>query len=151
MKIIKASLRLYLIHCSAILAIGLAMYFPGLDLLLAFLYLGILWKEARYNNANLSPLGQTIVGFLWQLPGIVLIFTICLAWNLSDGFSYYAIFILELWQTPILPIISLIPVYYWAGRPLYYYLLLIMVPILIGYYLTALIKPKPWLAHAEKI
>lgn len=130
----RTILRLYLIHCSAILAIAFSMYFPGLDLLLSFLYLALLWQEASRSIYKSQPIKQGLIGFLWQMPGIILVLAVCLGWDFSVDFSYYFIFMLELWQTPVLPFISLLPAWIWHAKPLYYYLLMLMVPLLIIFY-----------------
>ena len=40
--------RGYILHISAIIAIGLAMYFPGLDIILALIYIYLVWKEGSH-------------------------------------------------------------------------------------------------------
>lgn len=91
----RTILRLYLIHCSAILAIAFSMYFPGLDLLLSFLYLALLWQEASRSIYKSQPIKQGLIGFLWQMPGIILVLAVCLGWDFSVDFSYYFIFMLS--------------------------------------------------------
>lgn len=109
------------------------MYFPGLDLLLAGLYLFFLWREAK--QSGLSPLQQAVAGALWQLPGIFLAGSVLLNLDKGTDFSYYFVFMLQLWNTPVLPFINLIPVYNLSSMPLYYYLLFVMVPLLWVFYL----------------
>lgn len=109
------------------------MYFPGLDLLLAGLYLFFLWREAI--QSGLGPLPQAMVGILWQLPGIFLAGSVLLNLDQATDFSYYFIFMLQLWHTPVLPFLNLIPVMNFGNMPLYYYLLFVMVPLLWAFYL----------------
>ncbi len=138
----RAVLRLYLIHCTAIIAIALSMYIPGLDLFLSIFYMGLIWQEGSYFNSKYTPLSQGFIGFLWQAPGIFLALAVSLGWNLSTDISYYYIFILELWGTPVLPLISLLPAWVLNGKPLYYYLLSAMVPVLIIVYLLPACKKQ---------
>ena len=135
LRIVKAVLRIYCIHCTGILAICLSMYFSGLDLPLAFLYLAVIWQEARHNSSLYGPIRQGILGFIWQLPAIFLSLSILLGLDRATDFSYYFIFILQLWHTPVLPIISLLPLHSIGDKPLYYYLLFLMVPLLWSFYL----------------
>lgn len=130
----KAIVRLYIIHLSAISAIAFSMYFPGLDLLLALLYLFLIWLEGLRVNHVLSPLEQAVSGFLWQLPSVLLVLAVIWEWDLSLNLSYYLIFIMQIWQTPILPFISLVPTWIINARPFYYYLLLVAGPLMILFY-----------------
>lgn len=117
------------------------MYFSGLDLLLAFLYLCLIWREASYSGTRFQPLQQGIISTLWQLPGIVLAAVVLLGLGQAADFSYYSIFILQLWHTPVLPLISLFPLSSVGDKPLYYYILFLLVPLLwIFYWLPALFK-----------
>jgi len=118
------------------------MYFPGLDLVLASLYLVLIWQEARRSSASCGPVQQGIVGFLWQLPAIFLSLSILLGLDQATDFSYYFIFILQLWHTPVLPIISLIPLHNVGDKPLYYSLLFLMVPLLWSFYLMPVFVSK---------
>lgn len=133
--ILKALLRIYVLHFSAILAVWLAMYYPGLDILLAIIYLILLWEEGK-NTWQLQPklLRQALVACLWQLPGFFLAGSILLGLDRLTEFAYYFVFILELWHTPVLPLISLLPVWTARGLPVYYGLLFAMVPVLTLYY-----------------
>lgn len=134
-RIIKAVLRIYCIHLTAILAICLSMYFSGLDLPLALIYLVLIWQEARRSSSFCGPIMQGVLGFIWQLPGIFLSLAILLGLDQSTDFSYYFIFILQLWHTPVLPILSFLPLHSIGDKPLYYYLLFLMAPILWSFYL----------------
>ncbi|NLN86865.1 MAG: hypothetical protein GX133_04575 [Syntrophomonadaceae bacterium] len=135
--------RAYIIHISAIIAIGLAMYFPGLDIVLALVYLYLVYKEAGYWRQSLNRAGMASVALLWQAPGYLLGGAILLTAESISQFSYYYIFMLELWGTPLLPLFSLLPAWTLLDRPLYYYLLFMLVPCLsLHYYYPALIKKK---------
>jgi len=111
------------------------MYFPGLDIVLSVLYLILLWEEGKSSSRMLlNHKKQALVAMLWQLPGFILSVSVILGLDQLTDFAYYFIFILELWQTPILPLISIIPVWTILDKPLYYYLLFMMVPVMAVYY-----------------
>lgn len=151
-KIFSLLLRGYILHISAIIAIGLAMYFPGLDIILALVYLYLVWKEGSYCRLRLSRAGIAAVAVLWQLPGYFLAGSILLPLGFASQFSYYFIFMLELWDTPLLPLISLLPTWTLLDRPLYYYLMFVLVPALSLYYYTpALFQKDPQSRSAGSI
>jgi len=134
-KILRALFRIYLLHITAFLAIWMGMYFPGLDIVLSVLYLILLWEEGKSSSRMLlNHKKQALVAMLWQLPGFILSVSVILGLDQLTDFAYYFIFILELWQTPILPLISIIPVWTILDKPLYYYLLFMMVPVMAVYY-----------------
>jgi len=118
------------LHLSGILAVWLGMYYPGMDIGLALVYLIALYWEGNYAAANLKRPFQVVVALLWQLPGLVLSGSVLLGWDQLFDFAYYFIFILELWVTPLLPLVSLLPLSKIAGYPLYYYFLFILVPLM---------------------
>ncbi len=137
----KSIFRIYLIHLSAILAVWLAMYYPGLDIILSILYLVVLWEEGNYTFRRIqNSLKQAAVAVIWQLPGFILALSVILKWDRLTDFAYYFIFILELWVTPVLPLISLLPTWTILERPLYYYLFFVLVPILAVYYCLPLLR-----------
>jgi hypothetical protein len=115
------------------------MYYPGLDIILAILYLIMLWEEGKHSSRVLHNYRkQVLVAVIWQLPGLILGLSVLLGLDRLTDFAYYFVFILELWQTPILPLVSLIPSWMIIGKPIYYYSLFLMVPMLaMFYYLPA--------------
>ena len=135
-------LRGYILHISAIIAIGMGMYFPGLDIILALVYIYVVWKEGSYCRRRLSRVGMAAVAVLWQLPGYFLAGSILLPLESASQFSYYFIFMLELWDTPLLPLISMLPTWTLFDRPLYYYFMFMLVPALSLYYYTPALMPK---------
>lgn len=140
-KILRSIFRIYYLHLGAVLAVWLAMYFPGLDIVLSILYLLLLWQEGKYTYRMMgSPKKQALVAIIWQLPGFILGSSVILGLDRLTDFAYYFIFILELWVTPVLPLVSLIPAWTIMERPVYYYLLFIMVPVLAVYYTLPAIK-----------
>lgn len=113
------------------------MYFPGLDIILSILYLILLREEGKHSaQVLLDHKKQALVAVIWQLPGFILGASVLLGLDRLTDFAYYFVFILELWQTPILPLVSLIPAWTIIDKPIYYYCLFLMVPVLaILYYL----------------
>lgn len=141
MKILIAILRIYLLHIFAVLAVWLGMYFPGLDLGLSILYLIILREEGKHSAKLLNNWKQGLVAVIWQLPGIFLGTSVVMGWDRLTDFAYYFIFILELWLTPILPLVSLLPVWTILDRPIYYYCFFVTVPLLALFYYVSGRKP----------
>ncbi|MEA1962446.1 MAG: hypothetical protein U9N81_14460 [Bacillota bacterium] len=106
------------------------MNYPGLDIVLAFLYLIIIWNEGKNNGIDKnSQINDFFVTLIWQLPGLLLI-----AFLISNTF-FYAIFVLELWITPVLPFISLFPVGMQRGDIFYTWTFILAVLWLAGVYL----------------
>jgi hypothetical protein len=137
-------LRIYSIHIAAILAVWLGMYFPGLDVLLAVVYMFCIWREGVYGAAILqSPWKVAAVAGFWQLPGFILGGSVWLGLEQWADSAYYAIFILQLWQTPVLPLISLLPQSVGLEKPLYYYLIFAAVFILAVVYTLPALRLHP--------
>lgn len=118
------------IHLAAILAAGLSIYYPGLDIFMAVLYLVVVAAEA-INFSRFSTRDKVFVAFLWQAPAWF--FMLAALWQVS-GLASYAIFILQLWYTPLVGLLSLPGLPVLAERPLYYYLTLFMPFIMSCYY-----------------
>lgn len=134
-------MRAIIIHLSAILAVGLAIYFPLLDIILAAIYIYVIWREGCYCRLRCGRITMAAVAIIWQLPGYLLAGAILLSVESVAQFSYYFIFMLELWDTPVLPLFSLLPDWTWLDRPLYYYLLFLTAPLLsLLYYSPEFIK-----------
>jgi hypothetical protein len=116
----------------AVPAVWLASYFNGLYVFLSILFAACIIIEAILNKSErmFSCLATVL---LWQLPGILLgIFIITgLTFHIPGG-EYY-IFVLELWYTPLIPLISFISAPF-LPQPIYYILLLITPLIMIAYY-----------------
>jgi hypothetical protein len=131
MKTGIAILRLYLIHISAFLAVGLSTYYPPWDIVAAILYILIIAVEAR--NIRMNPASsKKIIIIAWQGPGIILsllAMSHITMWDLQN----YAYFIMLFWYTPLVPFLSLLPGLFWRGWPLYYYCLLSL-PFLMAAY-----------------
>jgi len=128
--------RIYILQLTAILAVWLAMYFPGLDVAMAALYLWLVWVEARQSAAQMGSLvKQAAIAVAWQLPGLLMGFSLLTGLDRLTEFAYYFVFMLELWQTPVLPWLSLLPPWTLNGWPVYYIMIFVLVVVLLGIYL----------------
>lgn len=123
-------MRLLFIHLAAILAVGLSIYYPGLDILMALLYLVVVAAEA-FRFSQYSAREQIMVALLWQAPAWFL--TVVNLLQVTDIASY-SIFILQLWYTPLIGLLSLPGLPVVDEKPLYYYLTLLMPVIMSSYY-----------------
>ncbi len=126
-------LRLYFIHISAFGAGILSIYFPGLDILVSFIYLLVVALEAR-RAYELSQLQKIIIVLIWQAPAIFWA-AICITAFDFMGLYEYAIFILEFWYTPLVGLLSLAGISIYSGKPLYYYILIYLPFISCIYYI----------------
>jgi hypothetical protein len=122
------------------MAVWLGMFYPGLDIVLALLYLVIIWGEASYKS--FSFVRQCLVGFAWQLPALFLSLSILLRLDQATDFSYYYVFMLQLWHTPALPLTTLLPELIRLDKPFYYYELFIFAPLLWTIYLLPWFRRK---------
>jgi signal transduction histidine kinase len=125
--------RLYFIHITAIAAGILSTYFPGMDILVALLYLLLIGFEAR-RAYQLPRWKQSLTALIWQAPGILWALILITSFNLM-GVYEYAIFLLQFWFTPLLGVISLSGWYFYFDKPIYYYLLIYLPFISFLYYL----------------
>ena len=129
-------MRIYILQLTAILAVWLAMYFPGADVVLAVLYLWMVWAEAKQAAVRMGSLvKQAVIAVAWQLPGMLMGFSLLTGLDGLTEFAYYFVFMLELWQTPVLPWLSLFPPWTISGWPVYYIMIFVLVVVLICIYL----------------
>jgi hypothetical protein len=134
--------RLYFIHITAIAAGILSTYFPGMDILVALLYLLLIGFEAR-RAYQLPRWKQSLTALIWQAPGILWALILITSFNLM-GVYEYAIFLLQFWFTPLLGVISLSGWYFYFDKPIYYYLLIYLPFISFLYYLGPAILILIW-------
>ncbi len=135
-------MRLYTIQLAAILAVWLGMYYPGLDIILAGLFLLVVWGEADYQR--FSWLQQSLIAIIWQLPAFFLSMSVLLGLDKATDFSYYFIIMLQLWHTPLLPLTTVQPDLLQLDKPFYYYELFVMTPLLwMVYFLPRLKRLLP--------
>lgn len=104
------------------------MYYPGLDIGLALLFLWVIWQEAGEQKFSLWQ--QSLIAIIWQLPALFLSSSVLLGLDKATDFSYYFIFMLQLWHTPLLPLTTVLPDLLQMDRPFYYYELFLMTPLL---------------------
>lgn len=130
----SAVARLLAIHIFAVLAIWLSTYIVGLDIILSLVYLVVISMEIRDLRKE-SVITKRIAALLWL--GIPITLSIMTDFNLNS----LAIFILEFWFTPILPILSLKPYVFASGRPLYYYIL-IYLPVVMAIHFFLLVRER---------
>jgi hypothetical protein len=129
------TIRLYIIHVSAIAAGILGSYYSGLDIMTALVYLLIIAWEAR-RAGSISFRNNIITACVWQAPGIFFA-VLCISSFDPMGLYEYAIFILQFWFTPLLGLLSLAGINSYFDKPLYYYLLICLPFISVLYYLGA--------------
>lgn len=131
--------RLYIIQLGAVFTVWLASYFKGLDLVFFILYIAFMLMES-ITNRHKKWLVAFTAALIWQLPGIILTLLIITELNyLMPGGEYY-IFAMELWYTPVIPLVSLISTPF-LPHPAYYNILLMMPIILSTYYLLGYALP----------
>ena len=117
MKILRLGFRLLILQVFFIILIWLAGYFDYLDLILAFVYLGLL---AQF------PGWVCTIGSYWFYAGF------------SQGEMDICRFGLALWHTPFLPILASLNLPSYAGLAVYYLSLFLLSPLyavllLLGY------------------
>jgi hypothetical protein len=138
MKIVRAAGRLYLIQIFAFSAVSLSTFFPGLDLLLALLYIIVLIAEGRL-HPEMTIAQKSSVVFLWQGPALFMSIYVLAEFtfaNLDD----YAIFAMQFWTAPLLPWWSLLNAPTPGSYPLYYYYVLASPLLFAVVYLAASLK-----------
>ncbi|NLO21139.1 MAG: hypothetical protein GX119_03975 [Syntrophomonadaceae bacterium] len=126
-------IRLYFIHITAVAAGILSSYFPGMDIIVALLYLLIIGMEAR-RAYKLPWWKQGMTALIWQAPGLFFALILITTFDFM-GVYEYAIFIIQFWLTPLLGLVSLSGVYLYLDKPIYYYLLICLPFISSLYYL----------------
>lgn len=131
MFIFKRVIRLYSIQLFAGIAVALAIYFPGLDLVLALLFCLVIGAEALMYKGN-SWRSILVTVLAWQLPGLLLSLQ-SIAPAGMWGEANYGFFVLQFWYTPLVPLLSCLAGYVIQGKPIYYYVLL-GAPLLLGLY-----------------
>lgn len=116
MNVLRWGIRLLAIHLLFILIIILASYFPGLDIILAILYILIIWISGRVMGEDFGKpiFGKILlVGVIAQLPGLILS---AVTYDGIFGSHFFDVdysFLLQLWHTPGMPLVSFLsfPVY----------------------------------------
>lgn len=118
----------------------MASYYNGLELILSLMFLGVVLMESITRRTTRIAAAVTVIG--WQLPAVVLSLLIITGLaGLLPGGEYY-IFILELWYTPVLPLVSLAAAPF-LPEPVYYEIILGLPLLLSFYYLSGQISVQP--------
>ncbi|MCR4400420.1 MAG: hypothetical protein QHH05_08200 [Syntrophomonadaceae bacterium] len=117
--------RLLVTQALCILAVWLGSWVPGLETVLAGVYLLALWQAGREMAADLpGPPGMWAAASLSQLPGWMLTVPNLLAylggWSLAGDYP----FLLEVWHTPWLPLVAWMAFPAWGGYAAYFLALL---------------------------
>lgn len=113
MEIRNAVLRLYFIHFFAVLAIWMSTYFPGFDIFCAVLYIIFISWEIR-NLYTWKKGKKFISGLCWLIPPVLL--ALIAKSNIVIGdLSNLSFFVLQLWYTPFIPLVSLTTSHHIAG------------------------------------
>lgn len=137
MDILKRISRLYSIQIFACIAVALAIYYPGLDIVLSIIFCLAVMGEAFIFGDDLWWRNLLTLA-VWQLPGIVLSLMSIMPAGIW-GEANYGFFVLQFWYTPLVPLLSCLSEYSLCGKPIYYFLLQSM-PVILGlYYCIALI------------
>ncbi len=118
------------IHLFAAIAIWLASYYPGLDIILSLLYLFVISMEAGITKEKWE---KKKILLSWQGPAMILSLLSIAGLQMAD-LSNLSFFLLEFWFTPVIPLLSLINPGLILDHPFYYYLLLLMPVLLSAYY-----------------
>ena len=124
------------IHFFAALAIWLSTYIVGLDIFLSLVYLLIISVEVK--SLQKEPLKVK-----WWAAALWLSIPLILSFMTFFNLSGMTIFLLEFWYTPVLPLLSLKPYLFDSGRPLYYYILIIL-PLIFSLHFYGLTKKHKW-------
>jgi hypothetical protein len=106
-----------------------AMYFPGIDVVVSLVYVGFIWWQGRRWGRELGAGGVALTAALAQLPGF-LFQSLAIWYWINQGLltSNYDFF-LQLWHTPFIALLSLIPLGSWHGISLYYWALHLLSPL----------------------
>lgn len=112
--------------------VWLTMYFPGLDLLAAVAFVCVLFIWSRRMVRNGMTTGKVMAtAFLAQLPGLIFSVLALHSWWSYGPLTSYFDFALQMWHTPFLPLLSLLPPIRIQGFPLYFLLGYVLSPLYI--------------------
>jgi hypothetical protein len=112
--------------------VWLVMYFPGFDILASVIFLYILFQWSRRLGADGLSTPQAIgTAVLAQMPGLVFGALALHSWWLYGPLTSNNDFALQMWHTPLVPLLSLLPVVYVREFPLTYLILFFLSPLYI--------------------
>lgn len=124
--------RLLIFNLLYAILVWLTMYFPGLDLLASVVFIYLLFRWTRYMVRNRMNTWQVIsAATLAQLPGLVFSGIALYSWWLYGPLTSNFDFILQMWHTPFVPLLSLLPAVHLQEFPLYFLFAYILSPLYI--------------------
>lgn len=129
---IGTACRLLIFNLLYAILVWFAMYFPGLDLLASAVFIYLLFSWSKYmvrNGMNTWRVMATAV--LAQLPGLVFSSLAIYSWWRYGPLTSNFDFILQMWHTPFVPLLSLLPAVHLQGFPLSFLLAYILSPVYI--------------------
>lgn len=129
---VRAGLRLLLFNLLYAILVWFTMYFPGLDLLASAFFFYVLLRWSQYLvDAGLNTWRVMGTATLAQVPGLIWGSLALYSWWLYGPLTSNYDFMLQMWHTPWVPILSLLPTIHLQGFPLSFLLLYILSPLYI--------------------
>ncbi len=124
---IGAGLKLLAFNLLYAILVWLTMYFPGLDLLASTFFLYCLYCWSRYlGHAGFSMWRVMGTATLAQVPGLIFGSLALYNWWLYGPLTSNYDFMLQMWHTPWVPMLSLLPSMYIREFPLSFLLLFVL-------------------------
>lgn len=142
MRAEKAAFRLYFMHFFAVLAIWMSTYFPGFDVLCTVLYIFFISLEVR-SFSCLERIEKFKLGLWWLTPAVVLEL-IAKSSIVFYDLSNLAFFILQLWYTPFLPLVSWLVYHKFLAGWLSFSWVFVMPCITALHYIVLNVRRKPY-------
>lgn len=124
--------RLLLIHVFFIIIVWLATYFSGLDVAITLVYLYLIWKASHLIGRGCpeAPYRSLVfTGLIAQSPGLLLTVANLLYYFGSGPVPADFTFLLELWHTPLMPILSFFSFPVFQGYIFYFVALFFLPPV----------------------
>jgi hypothetical protein len=129
---LRAGFRLLSFNLFYAILVWLTMYFPGVDLLASVFFIYLLFRWSRYlGDAGFNTWQVMGTAFLAQIPGLVFGSLAIYSWYLYGPLTSNHDFLLQMWHTPLVPILSLLPTIHLQGFPLSFLLLYVLSPVYI--------------------
>jgi hypothetical protein len=121
--------RLLIFNLLYAILVWLTMYFPGLDLLAAaiFIYLLFRWSQHMIDN-RMNTWQVMATAALAQLPGLIFSGIAIHSWWRYGPLTSNFDFILQMWHTPFVPLLSILPTVHLQEFPISFLLAYILSP-----------------------
>ena len=129
---IVTAVRLLVFNLLYAVLVWLTMYFPGVDLLASVVFIYLLFRWSRHmveNGMNVRQVMATAT--LAQIPGLVFSGLAIYSWWRYGPLTSNFDFALQMWHTPLLPLLSLLSAVHLQGFPLSFLLAYILSPLYI--------------------